>query len=45
MAPVSSAERQRQCRERLNADPERTENIFKRKGEMEAEKVKKGKYS
>ncbi len=33
MAPVSSAERQRQCRERLNADPERTEKHLQKERE------------
>ncbi len=43
MAPVSAAERQRLCCERLNADPERKEKHLQKKGEMEAEKRKEGK--
>ncbi len=43
MAPVSAAERQRQCRERLNADPERKEKIFKKKGRDGGRKRKEGK--
>ncbi len=43
MAPVNAAERQRQCRERLNADPERKEKIFKKKGRDGGRKRKEGK--
>ncbi len=42
MAPVSAAEKQRQCRERINADPERKEkHLQKERGRWRQKKERR----